>query len=277
MNRMRANDISGNQVSGLIQSGDFTLDGLHLAGEANYLFVSLPTETRLDSLTVSWWMKTETEKENGTAVVIQTERAKLYVRTERVKTYTNKKHAPISLGLSTVFLEDDWNWRVQPDLEVHAIPTPINQNKKHHHFSLVVNSGSATHLPPVVLYMDGYVLASSNRWRLPHHFDSRVRGVWFGSSEPEHSNYQDPWDTRPSLEAWYQDIRIWERALSLQELRDVRLEHGPFANAAEQPKKETPQDTPQWKEKGSPNADSTAARQQQDDNNPDANALWSED
>ncbi|KAI9322299.1 hypothetical protein BX666DRAFT_1829521, partial [Dichotomocladium elegans] len=222
INPMRADDDSGNNLGGVIRNADFDGAGVRTTGRDSYIFIPLPTETKLDTLSVSWWMKTDTSKENGTAVVIQTDRAKIYVRTEKTHAYRSKSLLdPLSLGLATVILEDDWTWRDWPELVVHANPYPINQDDTYHHFVLVVDRPNMRHSmdAPLSLFMDGHVIVSSSQLRIPDDFDTTIRGIWFGSSEPEHSNYQDPWDDRPSLKAWYRDIRIWERTLSMDEIQ----------------------------------------------------------
>ena len=204
-------------MSGLIRNGDCDSDGVHLNGQDSYIFLNVPVNTTVHALTVSWWMKTSSDKQNGTAVVVQTDRAKVYVRTEAV----NGANDPLSLGLSTVLLESDWSWAVEK--VIHANPFPINQDDEYHHFALVVDDHTKfsqyTVHPALALYMDGYAIASATEWKIPDEFDPVVRGVWLGSSEPERSNYQDPWDTTFSLEASYRDVRIWERALTVNELR----------------------------------------------------------
>lgn len=228
MNPMRADDISGNNVNGIIQSGDAADGGVHVTGRDSYVFLSLPIETTLDELTVSWWMKTRSDKENGTAVVVQTDRAKIYVRTEKISIYRPKPNVqrlvPISLGLSTVLLEDDWTWTTQQAMEVHSNPFPINQDDDYHFYSLTINRRAHDNLPALSLSMDGYVINGLSTWNITEKYGSIIRGIWFGSSEPEHSNYQDPWDTDPSLEAVYKDIRVWERVLTPDELRQVMKE-----------------------------------------------------
>lgn len=223
---MRADDDSGNNVAGIIRNGDYDTvsePGVHLTGLDSYIFLSLPVQTSIEAFTVSWWMKTWTEKENGTAVVLQTDREKIYVRTEKIHPLYRAKagNAPISLGLSTVLLEDDWTWRVRHEHEIHANPFPINRDGEYHHFALVVDRAKTGMSPVLSLYMDGYIIAGEGTWNVPRKFGTVVRGVWFGSAEPEHSNYQDPWDTSRSLEAWYRDIHIWERALQFEEIQEL--------------------------------------------------------
>ncbi|KAI8140422.1 hypothetical protein BJV82DRAFT_671498 [Fennellomyces sp. T-0311] len=221
---MRAEDVSGNHVNGLIRNGNHDNNGVQLNGQDSYIFLNVPIKTTIHTLTVSWWMKTSSNKENGTAVAVQTDRAKVYVRTEAVGDL-------VSLGLTTVLLEDDWSWNVEK--VIHANPFPINGDDEYHHFTLVVDDhtepGQYTLHPALALYMDGYAIASSTEWKLPEGFNPIVRGVWFGSCESEHSNYQDPWDTSVSLEASYRDIRIWERVLDVDEIRN--LAPISFANA----------------------------------------------
>ncbi|KAI9482632.1 hypothetical protein BDB00DRAFT_158872 [Zychaea mexicana] len=291
-NPMRADDVSGNQVSGLIRNGIYgNDDGVHLNGEDSYIFMGLPTNTSFHTLTISWWMKTHSDKENGTAVVIQTDRAKIYVRTEALipsmvattrpaTSNSNNAVDPVSLSLATVLLEDDWSWRAQPDILVHANPFPVNQDDKYHHFVLVIDSDPSYVLsssskdkkkqrlqedqdqegeqhaqalkhslhPSLALYMDGHAIASSANWKVLKAYGSFVRGVWFGSSEPEHSNYQDPWDTSNSLKASYRDIQIWERPLAVKEIQ--QLAPISFSNAPHQDDKVSSLSSTQggWKE-----------------------------
>ncbi|CDH56123.1 predicted protein [Lichtheimia corymbifera JMRC:FSU:9682] len=132
----------------------------------------------------------------------------------------NRGRDPISLGVGTVKLENDWTWQDDPELLVHANQYPIHQDDFYHHFMLIVDRNNARHSmdPPLAVYMDGHVIASNHAWEIPVVYNTTMRAVWFESSEPERSNYQDPWDTRPSLDAWYRDIRIWGRALSTEEV-----------------------------------------------------------
>lgn len=222
LNPMRADDDSGNDLAGLIRNSNYDADGIHTTGHDSYIFMTMPTETVMDSMSVSWWMKTETSKENGTAMVIQTDRVKLYVRTESIHEHQSSKSSRDAIGLSlaTVKLENDWSWQDDSELLVHPNQYPVNQDDLYHHFMLIVDRNNTRHSmdPPLALYMDGHVIASHHAWQVPFTYNTTVRGVWFGSSEPERSNYQDPWDTRPSLDAWYRDIRIWERALSTEEV-----------------------------------------------------------
>ncbi|KAI9258130.1 hypothetical protein BDA99DRAFT_515302 [Phascolomyces articulosus] len=304
-NPMRADDISGNQVSGLIRNGYYGNDGVHLTGDDSYIFLGVPTNTSFHSLTVSWWMKPFNDKENGTAVVVQTDRAKIYVQTQAItkllppkttSTASDSFMDPVSLDLNTVILEDDWAWRHQSDMFVPANPFPINNDDKYHHFVLVIDTdpkislrqwleeqqerrdpeGAASNNkrknkkkekyqqqleqeeeimkkkdsihPELALYMDGHAIASSAHWKIPKAYGQYVRGVWFGSSEPEHSNYQDPWDTTQSLKAAYRDIRIWERPLSLQEIQ--ALAPPSFANAPFQDNKMTQEQQEQQEREG---------------------------
>ncbi|KAI8390850.1 uncharacterized protein BYT42DRAFT_601838 [Radiomyces spectabilis] len=221
-------DDSGNNVNGIARHvthhcPDKAKRAVHVNGEDSYLFLSVPTETSIDRFTVSWWMQTSSDKHGGTAMVIQTEHAKLYVRTEKLdNALAHNGTVPISLGLSTL-IRDDWIWRTQENDQVQASPFPINMDLRFHHYTLVIDHFNRS-TPPIILYMDGHVIASNNRWEWPPEAGSIVHGVWFGSSEPEKSNYQDPWDTDLSLEACYDDIRIWERSLSLDEIQKLAQE-----------------------------------------------------
>ncbi|KAF7724567.1 hypothetical protein EC973_000875 [Apophysomyces ossiformis] len=223
-NPMPAIDNSGNQLGGIIRNGKYEANdeketAVHLSGRQSYIFLPMPTETTLEQITVSWWMKTMTDKDGGTAMVIQTEEAKVYAQTQQIRAYDKEKNStPISLGLSTLIRGRNWEWQ---ELDrVDASPIAINVDKAYHHYCLVIDRANITHGPPLTLYMDGYVISSNHAWTLPN-LNNVVRGVWFGSSEPEHSNYQDPWDDTRSLEASYEEIKIWERSLNVDEVRKL--------------------------------------------------------
>jgi hypothetical protein len=48
-----------------------------------------------------------------------------------------------------------------------------------------------------------------------------LRGLWFGSPEPEDTNYQDAWDTKHSLAGWWRRIQVWNRELSPAQITEV--------------------------------------------------------
>ncbi|KAL0076615.1 hypothetical protein F4703DRAFT_1743529 [Phycomyces blakesleeanus] len=216
INPMPATDTSGNSLNGLIRNPGHIQSkesGVHLTGNASYVFLPMPVAAKIDQMTVSWWMKTNTTKEGGAALVIQTEHGKVYVKTEKVDVGKPNANA-ISLGLSTVVRDSDWVWHVLDEERVPANPYSINLDRAYHHYALVVDRETLTGGPKLVLYMDGYVIASKHDWNFPEmRAGSAVHGVWLGSTESENTNYQDPWDNSSSLDCYVEHVRVWEKAL----------------------------------------------------------------
>ncbi|KAI8093711.1 uncharacterized protein BX664DRAFT_278838 [Halteromyces radiatus] len=257
INPTPAIDESGNDMNGIIRSGYFNKqdtkqqDGVYVSGKDEYIFLSMPLEMTLPTdkitdgdsdqgLTVRWKMKTSDDKQGGTAMMIQTDACKIYIKTGR--TTTNEGYV-ISLGVETwVVASNGWAWERDQELSVETGTVAINEDDQYHDFTLVLRSNKDTSsgsllVPELALYIDGYVLASQSSWKLPAHvnkFSKVIRGIWFGSAEP--AKYQDPWDTRPSLAAWYKDIRVWERPLSIDAIRNDYVKDNDviFKNADDQ-------------------------------------------
>ncbi|KAG0189515.1 hypothetical protein DFQ28_003293 [Apophysomyces sp. BC1034] len=225
-NPMPAIDDSGNNLGGIIRNGNYSNNlpnerAVYLSGKQGYIFLPMPVETTLDQMTVSWWMKTATDKKGGTSMVVQTDDTKVYAQTQETRGHRGKNNqTPISLGLSTLVRGKNWEWE---ELDrVDASPVAINLDGTYHHYCLVIDRANMTDGPPLTLYMDGYVISSNHAWTLPK-TNNVVRGVWFGSSEPEHSQYQNPWDDSRSLEASFSEIKIWERSLNVEEVRRITV------------------------------------------------------
>ncbi|KAI9029760.1 hypothetical protein CLU79DRAFT_696178 [Phycomyces nitens] len=218
INPMPATDISGHSLNGLVRNPDYSqVNGVHLTGKDSYVFLPMPVAMSIDQVTVSWWMKTKTTKEGGAAMVIQTEHGKVYLKTEKVNV---GKPDGLSLGVSTVIRDEDWVWSLFG--EIKASPYSINLDGAYHHYGLVIDrQGLLAGGPRIVLYMDGYVIASKHDWDFPvMTAGSIIHGIWFGSAESEVSNYQDAWDNRTSLDCYIEHVRVWETSLGLDQLQD---------------------------------------------------------
>ncbi|CAO3621659.1 unnamed protein product [Cunninghamella echinulata] len=270
INPTPALDTSGNGMHGILRNGYYYLnenqndDGAYVNGKDSYLFLSMPTNMSLEEngLTIHWLMKTNSEKENGTAIMVQADTYQLHIKTQKISTTTGTSSSPppneskkglLSLAIDTYILVDGWQWLHQPNLSVSSSIIPINEEDRYSQYTLVVqknknkdnkdNVNGSILIPNLVLYKDGYVMASHFHWQpyLDHLLEQKqqkkekemekekelqemkpiIRGIWLGSREP--SKYQDAWDIRPSLDAWFKDISIWETALDLSFIKDQIL------------------------------------------------------
>ncbi|EPB88322.1 hypothetical protein HMPREF1544_04906 [Mucor circinelloides 1006PhL] len=213
-NPLPAQDDSGNDLNGLIRNGKYIDDSIYLSGDASYIFLTMPTETSAKSMTVSWWMKTSSKSKDQMAMVIQTDKGRIYVSTHVLE------NGSLSLNVKTVRRNDQWEWAQIEDLALR--PSYYAVDQEYHHYALVINDPKSNlSQPPIALYMDGYVVSSSIHWTYPENIGSIVRGVWFGSIEPLNDRYQSPWDNSVNLQAYYREIHIWEKGLSVAMLRDV--------------------------------------------------------
>jgi hypothetical protein len=203
-------------MHGILRNGFFLPnddDGVYLSGQDSYLFLSMPTNLTLTPLTIQWHTKITTQSsinDQGTVMMVQTDVCKIWIKPGVVETWT---------------LTNGWVWE-----RTSSVPLSFPADDQYHVYTLVLHSplpSSSLLTPALVVYKDGYVVASS---QAPTFENSIVRGVWFGSAEP--AKYQDPWDTSASLAAWYKNIYIWERALTLQDLRNDPLQS--FKNADHQ-------------------------------------------
>ncbi|ORX56872.1 hypothetical protein DM01DRAFT_1284673 [Hesseltinella vesiculosa] len=230
MNPMPAYDDSGNDMNGLIRNGYYADndDGVYVNGQDSYVFLPMPSKTilplpsswgRPSGVTVQWDMKTASTHTGRAALVIHSNTCKVFIKTQSIL------GRGLALRVETWLLaENGWSWHRHKDLSVGAGPFVINQDDRYHRYTLILQNDIKEDLlmPNLVLYMDGEVVASISGWSIPavlpihREEDLRIRGLWFGSTEPDH--YQDPWDTSLSLEAWYKDISMWERAM---DIRDV--------------------------------------------------------
>ncbi|KAI8074241.1 uncharacterized protein B0P05DRAFT_473209 [Gilbertella persicaria] len=206
-----AKDISGNHLNGLIRHGKYTDTGVYLSGDTSYLFLPMPTQTMAQLLTVSWWMKTATKQDGRMVMVVQTDHGRICITTHAIQN-------GLSLQVKTLQRNDAWAWTPVQDLHVRPSLYTVNDGQYHQYIFVIDHSANTRGQPALVLYMDGYVVASRVDWRLPPSMGSVVRGIWFGSIEPLNDKYQDPWDNSVSLEAEFRDIQIWERGLDVTEV-----------------------------------------------------------
>lgn len=257
INPTPAIDDSGNDMHGILRNGYYfsnednkNNDGAYLNGKDNYIFLSMPTKMSLEKngLSVHWLMKTNSEKQDGTALMIHADTYQLHIRTKKIPSSTgnNNNKVMLSLGIDTYTLEDGWKWMYQPNLSVSSSLIPINENDQYSQYTLVIQKNKnkddeedrSILEPNLVLYKDGHVMASHSHWqpnldrsllqqKYVKEIDEKeerksiIRGIWFGSVEP--SRYQNEWDSRPSLAAWYKDISVWEKAIDLSFIRDQVL------------------------------------------------------
>ncbi|KAF1801338.1 hypothetical protein FB192DRAFT_1283008 [Mucor lusitanicus] len=214
-NPLPAIDDSGNDLNGLIRNGKYVGDSIYLSGDTSYIFLTMPTETSARSMTVSWWMKTSSKSKDQMAMVIQTDNGRIHV-----STYI-QENGSLSFQVKTVRRNDQWEWAQIEDLVLRPSPNAVDQ--AYHHYALVINDPKSSNLgePPIALYMDGYVASSSIHWTFPESIGSIVRGVWFGSIEPLNDRYQSPWDNSVNLQAYYREIHIWEKGLSVATIKDM--------------------------------------------------------
>lgn len=213
-NPLPAEDDSGNDLAGLIRNGKYVDDSIYLSGDASYIFLNMPTETSAKSMTVSWWMKTSSRVSDQMAMVIQTDNGRIYVSTHILY------NGALSFNVKTVRRNDQWEWAQIDDLKL--TPSPYVVDEEYHHYALVINDQTNNFgEPPITLYMDGFVASSSVHWTYPENIGSVVRGVWFGSIEPLNDRYQSPWDNSVNLQAYYREINIWEKGLSVATIKDI--------------------------------------------------------
>ncbi|KAK4513009.1 uncharacterized protein ATC70_003720 [Mucor velutinosus] len=213
-NPLPAQDDSGNDLNGLIRNGKYVDDSIYLSGDTSYIFLNMPTETSAKSMTVSWWMKTSSTSKDQMAMVIQTDNGRIYVSTHVLE------NGSLSFQVKTVRRNDQWEWAQIEDLALR--PSPYAVDQEYHHYALVINDPKSNlGEPPIALYLDGYVASSSIHWTYPESIGSIVRGVWFGSIEPLNDRYQSPWDNSVNLQAYYREINIWEKGLSVAMVKDM--------------------------------------------------------
>jgi hypothetical protein len=240
-NPFRVDDVSGNNLSGLARNAEVktTPDNgdslLYLNGKDSYIFLPMPTEVTLNHLTVSWWMTIPKgyKKRSGTALMVQSDLLKVYVQTQ--STLLDMTHngvyilngiipnlsEDLGLGVRTIQTADysAKDEAIRSNLNVDPSPTDVNDGIEHH-YALTINVKEGR----LVVYQDGYVLMSNTRWRPPvdaNHPKDILRGLWFGSPEPEDSNYQDTWETKHSLAGWWRRIQVWNRELSPEQIADL--------------------------------------------------------
>lgn len=213
-NPMPAEDDSGNDLAGLIRNGKYdNEDGVYLSGDASYVFLNVPTETSAKTLTVSWWMKTSKKEAGKMAMVVQTDRGRLCVKTSLIR------KDGLTLNVETIKRNDQWNWAQIKNLKLR--PSPQTIDEEFHHYALVVDTKEMSEKraePPIALYMDGHVTTSSSDWEYPEEIGTIIRGIWLGSIEPLNDRYQDPWDNSVNLEAHYRDVRVWEKGFSAEQI-----------------------------------------------------------
>lgn len=213
-NPLPAIDDSGNDLNGLIRNGRYVEDSIYLSGDTSYIFLTMPTETSASAMTVSWWMKTSSKTKDQMAMVIQTDNGRICVATHVLE------NGSLSFHVKTLHRNDQWAWAQMDDLALRPSPYAVDQD--YHHYALVINHPKSNRgEPPIALYMDGHVVSSSIHWTYPESIGSIVRGVWFGSIEPLNDRYQSPWDNTVNLQAYYRDIHIWEKGVSVAMIKDT--------------------------------------------------------
>ncbi|KAI8060993.1 nucleotide-diphospho-sugar transferase [Gongronella butleri] len=232
MDPMPATDSTGNEMHGVIRGGYYDKqgkdDGVYMNGKDSYVFLGMPTRMMLPTpgslhaqrgVTVQWDMKTHSKDSGRAAMMLQTDRCKVIIKTRTIP------GRGLALGVETQVLADNgWSWHRHKDLSVGAAPFIINQEDQYHRFTLVLQPDVKKDLlaPNLALYMDGDVIASHANWELPTALslgseDSLIiRGIWFGSVEPD--RYQDTWDTSLSFAAWYKQVSVWERAMDIRDI-----------------------------------------------------------
>ncbi|CAO3588531.1 unnamed protein product [Absidia cylindrospora] len=202
INPTPATDHSGNDMHGIIRNGYYGTgnDGVYVSGQDSYVFLSMPNNMTMDHLTVQWDMKLKDDKQGGVVMMVQTDIGKLMIKTQGVVELW-------SLAL------DGWTWHL--NTSIPTTTTTFVQDDQYHTFTLVLGNTGSLLVPHLVLYMDGSVVAAAAA--AASSSSVVVRGIWFGSAEPP--KYQDPWDTRPSVAAWYKHLRVWERPLTIDAIR----------------------------------------------------------
>ncbi|GAB5590227.1 hypothetical protein Unana1_05127 [Umbelopsis nana] len=272
-NPFRVDDVSGNNLSGLARNAEVktTSDNgdslLYLNGKDSYIFLPMPTEVTLNHLTVSWWMTIPKgyKKRSGTALMVQSDLLKVYVQTQSALLDMTHNGVYILNGIIPNLSEDlglgvrtiqtaDYSAKdeaIRSNLNVDPSPTDVNDGIEHH-YALTINVKEGR----LVVYQDGYVLMSNTRWRPPadaNHPKDILRGLWFGSPEPEDSNYQDTWETKHSLAGWWRRIQVWNRELSPEQIADLqRNPTGSHKSTNTEQQKEVVAATPQEMLEGSP-------------------------
>lgn len=238
---MRLDDVSGNSLAGLARNAEFkTVPNnsnplLYLNGRDSYIFLPMPTDVTLDNLTVSWWMTLPKgyKKRSGTALMVQSDLLKVYVQSQA--TLLDMTHngvyilngiipnlsEDLGLGVRTLQTADysSKDEAIRSSLNVDPSPVEVNDGIEHH-YALTINVKEGR----LVVYQDGYVLMSNSKWRPPvdsNHPKDILRGLWFGSPEPEESNYQDEWETKHSLAGWWRLIQVWNRELSPEQIAEL--------------------------------------------------------
>ncbi|CEP16021.1 hypothetical protein [Parasitella parasitica] len=212
-NPLPAEDDSGNDLAGLIRNGKYIDDSIYLSGDTSYIFLNMPTETSAKSMTVSWWMKTSSKVSGQMAMVIQTSGGRIYVSTHLLD------NDELSFNVKTIRRNDQWEWAQIQDLKLR--PSPYSVDAEYHHYALVINDKNNTGEPPIALYMDGFVASSSVHWEFPENIGLVVKGIWFGSIEPLNDRYQSPWDNSVNLQAYYREIKVWEKGLDAAMIKEI--------------------------------------------------------
>ncbi|KAI8967881.1 hypothetical protein BDF20DRAFT_828546 [Mycotypha africana] len=211
INPLPAEDDSGNALTGIIRNGRYINSSIYLSGDASYIFLSLPTETRIKPITVSWWMRTEIQASKKMAMVLQTNQGRICV--------TTHYDGALSLKLDILHRNEAWQWAAIEDLGLGPIAYTIDGD--YHHYVLVLDANS------IAFYMDGNIAAKRPTWSYPQSLGTVVHGVWFGSIEPLNDHYQDPWDTTSDLEAFYTEIYVYGRPLDQHEAMQLYTEKKP--------------------------------------------------
>ncbi|KAI8983532.1 hypothetical protein BDB01DRAFT_722687 [Pilobolus umbonatus] len=212
MNPVPARDISGNLLNGQIYNGKYNEDGVYLPGNHSYVFLPFPSETSIESLTMTWWMKIPNIDMGKMAVAIQTDHGRLCVVAE-----------DNALNIRMLGRNRNWTW-VDMDTNMRASPYKVDDD--FHHYALIVHSGkysNRTADPTLTFMMDGYVIGSTY-WKYPSRLGTLIRGVWLGSIEPLSGKYEDRWNSTLDLEAVYKDVRAWEKHLMLEDVASIYSE-----------------------------------------------------
>lgn len=237
-NPQRLDDVSGNHLNGLARNAEFTATPdngetmLYLNGKDSYIFLPMPAEMTLDNLTVSWWMTVPKgyRKRSGTALMVQSDLYKVYVQTQT--TVLDMTHNGVyilngiipnlseDLGLGVRTIPTDYHSSKDEAIRsyLNVDPSPIEvSDGLEHHYTLSINVKEGR----LVVYQDGYVLMSNTQWRPvsdANHPKDVLRGLWFGSPEPEETKYQDEWDTKHSLAGWWRRIQVWNKELTPEQV-----------------------------------------------------------
>ncbi|KAI7892479.1 uncharacterized protein EV154DRAFT_418551 [Mucor mucedo] len=263
-NPMPAVDESGNDLAGLIRNGRYDKeDGLYLSGDTSYVFLNVPTETSAKTLTVSWWMKTSSKESGKMAMVVQTDRGRLCVKTDLIQ------KGALSLNIETIKRNDDWEWAPIKNLQLR--PSPYTIDEDYHHYVLVVDTKEMSEKraePPIALYMDGHITSSSSDWEYPEEIGTIIRGIWLGSIEPLNDRYQDPWDNTVNLEAHYRDVRVWEQGFSADQVVKIYKSGKPTVASKTVKTKSTPETV---------NKDHAEEEEDVEEEEEDEELIWADD